>query len=312
MLKHRLIFGSVMFVALMAIIYGDDRLGRVDVTNSFAQSLLLGQSFLPAGLLIYAVFLLMVTLAARELTAMFNAKGILADRSIMMLSAALGLSAMYLSPREAPGIFSTPWAMTGLVIAFVAGMVRHVCRKQTEGALAAGGATLFAAIYLGVIPGFFLLIRGQHSAWMLAAIIMLTKACDIGAYTAGRAFGKHKLIPWLSPGKTWEGLAGGICFSVGFAMILTALSNHLGWLLVWNGPKGDFEYRFYSLPFAALMGLLLAVIGHMGDLLESLLKRDAGFKDSGATIPGFGGVLDVIDSPLLIAPVAYWLLQFAS
>lgn len=301
-----------MFIALIAIMFGDDRLGRVDVTGSFAQSLLLGQTYLPAGLLLYMVFLVIVLLAARELADFFIAKGILADRMVLMFGAATGLSMMYLTPREAAGIASTPWAMTGLVLVFFLGMIRHVCRRQTAGALAAGGATVFAAIYLGVIPGFFLLIRGQHSAWLLAGIIMLTKVCDIGAYTAGRAFGKHKLIPWLSPGKTWEGLAGGICFSVGAAMILATLNDHFDWTLVWNGTKGEFEHRFYSLPFAALLGLLLAVIGHMGDLLESLLKRDAGFKDSGNTIPGFGGVLDVIDSPIIIAPVAYWLLQFAS
>ena len=312
MLKHRLIFGSIMFIALIAIMFGDDRLGRVDVTGSLAQSVLLGQSYLPAGLLLYAVFLAIVILAARELTTFFTSHGVPADRKIMMLSAALGLSMMYLSPREAQGIITTPWAMTGLILAFVAGMVRHVSRKKTDGALAAGGATLFAAIYLGVLPGFFLAIRGEHSAWMLAGIIMITKVCDIGAYTAGRAFGKHKLIPWLSPGKTWEGLAGGICFSVGVAMILAGMNNHFGWTLAWNNNAEAFEHRFYSLPFAALLGLLLAVIGHIGDLLESLLKRDAGLKDSGNTIPGFGGVLDVIDSPILIAPVAYWLLQMAS
>lgn len=312
MLKHRLIFGTAMILGLLALIYADDRLGQLDVTGSPAQVLLMGQSYLPAGLLLFATFMLISLLAAREVAQMFIAKGVLCDPVVMMICAGLGMGVMYLSPRDAAGAVSLPWAMTGLIICFVLGMLRHAFRQQTAGALAAGGAAVFAAIYLGVLPGFFMLIRGGHSAWVLAAVIMLTKACDIGAYTAGRLFGKHKLIVWLSPGKTWEGLAGGVCFSVGAAMILASLNNHYEWAGVWNSGTQQFTHHFYSLPFAALMGLLLAVIGHGGDLLESLLKRDAGIKDSGHTIPGFGGVMDVIDSPILIAPVAYWLLYAAS
>lgn len=312
MLKHRLIFGFVMIAGLMALIFADDRLGRLDVTGSPAQSLLMGQSYLPAGVLVFAAFMLISVLGAREVTQMFVAKGVMCDRVVMMFCAAAGLSVMYLTPREAPGANALPWAMTGLVICFVVAMLRFAFGRQTSGALAAGGAAVFVAIYLGVLPGYFLLIRGGHSAWVLAAVIMLTKVCDIGAYTAGRLFGKHKLILWLSPGKTWEGLAGGICFSVGAAMILAALNNHYGWTAVWDGSSQQFTHRFYSLPFAALLGLLLAVVGHGGDLLESLLKRDAGIKDSGRTIPGFGGVMDVVDSPILIAPVAYWMLTAAA
>src|SRR5690606_9087427 len=135
--------------ALMALIYADDRLGRIDVPGSLAQSVLMGQPYLPAGALLFAVFLLLCVLGARELADMFIAKGVLADRKVMMACAALGLGAMYLTPREVEGFNALPWAMTGIVIAFILAMLRHVARRQTDGALAAGGAAVFAFVYLG-------------------------------------------------------------------------------------------------------------------------------------------------------------------
>ena len=105
---------------------------------------------------------------------------------------------------------------------------------------------------------------GHHlfhgSTMILVMILLVVKATDIGGFFGGRALGKHKLIFWLSPGKTWEGL---------------------------------------------IFGGVLGGIGQAGDLLESLMKRDAEVKDSGALVPGFGGILDIIDSPLLAAPFAY-------
>jgi phosphatidate cytidylyltransferase len=117
------------------------------------------------------------------------------------------------------------------------------------------------------------------------------KSTDIGAYFGGRALGRHKLIPWLSPGKTWEGLVCGV-LTAGLVGALLARWIHL--------PT-------FPLPWwkGFVFGMVIGGIGQLGDLLESLMKRDAEVKDSGKLIPGFGGVLDVIDSPLLAAPFAY-------
>src|SRR5690606_31108032 len=141
--------------------------------------------------------------------------------------------------------------------------------------------------------GSLLAIRAEHSAWVLAAVLLVTKSCDIGAYFTGRAIGKHKLIPWLSPAKTWEGLGGGAALAAIVSLAtLTPLAG-LHWA------------------YALLVGVVLAGLGEGGDLLASMLKRGATFKDSGSSVPGVGGVLDVIDSPLLAGPVAYWLLALA-
>jgi phosphatidate cytidylyltransferase len=114
------------------------------------------------------------------------------------------------------------------------------------------------------------------------------------------AIGRHKMITWLSPKKSWEGLAGGVVTATlvgaGLAHLSGSLldaADHIPW---WLGAIG---------------GALAGFIGHAGDLAESAFKRDAGLKDSGRTLPGMGGVLDVLDSPLFTGPLVYWLLRFA-
>jgi len=163
----------------------------------------------------------------------------------------------------------------------------------------AAGGTLLAYVYLGLMLGFIVAIRREHSGWLLLWVLVATKSCDIGAYFAGRAFGRHKLIVWLSPGKTWEGLAGGV-----------AVSSLVGGLGVYALRAIDPE-TLIGPAFGALAGCVFGLVGQMGDLIASLFKRDAGIKDAGAVLPGFGGVLDVLDSPLLVLPVAYWLIKAA-
>src|SRR5690606_24242317 len=127
-------------------------------------------------------------------------------------------------------------------------------------------------------------------------VLLVVKFTDIGAFFGGRAFGRRKLIPWLSPGKTWEGLICGLLTAgaVGAAMAPFISANRTDISgLEWQ--KG------------LIFGIILGGIGQLGDLLESLMKRDANVKDSGSVIPGFGGILDVIDSPLVAAPFAYLL-----
>jgi phosphatidate cytidylyltransferase len=117
--------------------------------------------------------------------------------------------------------------------------------------------------------------------------VFAVKSADIGAYTGGTLFGRHKFSPRISPGKTWEGMVA----AVATAMIVAVLFAVACGIMVWW--------------LAAIFGFCFAFVGQMGDLVESMIKRDAQQKDSADNVPGFGGIMDVIDSPLVAAPFAY-------
>jgi phosphatidate cytidylyltransferase len=127
----------------------------------------------------------------------------------------------------------------------------------------------------------------EQGGWILLYLLTLVWVADIGAYFSGRKFGKHKLAPGISPGKTWEGVVGGIILNLGWMLIVFAISN--GW--------GIALWQFL------LIGLATSMISVIGDLYESILKREASVKDSGKLLPGHGGVLDRIDSLIAATPV---------
>jgi phosphatidate cytidylyltransferase len=310
MLKYRLIFGPLMIGGLLLILAVDNYLDQVDLRGTFVEDLFLGRAYLPAGLLLLLLFLVAITLATRELTVLCRAKQITTDLFMVWLAGILGCLLIYILPHQMQaqhtmGVYAT--VMVGL---FVLSIVRHVWHRRTEGAIAAAAVVMFSFIYMGVLPGFFLAIRRWDSAWVIAAIILITKSCDIGAYFTGRAIGRHKLIPWLSPGKTWEGLIGGVLLSGLIATSLAWLSNHYDLAGSWRLIDGQRTYvhQVYPVGWSFLAGVLFGLVGQVGDLTASVFKRDAGIKDSGQSIPGFGGILDVVDSPILVAPLAYWML----
>ena len=157
------------------------------------------------------------------------------------------------------------------------------------------GLTLGGALYTGGLLGYAGLLaalpgdvsgKGSGTAWMLA-VLLGTAGCDTGAYFVGSIFGRRKLIPHISPGKTWEGLAGGAAGGVIAALLL---SGFLG--LSWAQ--------------AVVLGLLICTAAVAGDLCESLIKRAVGVKDSGNLIPGHGGILDRVDSILFVLLTVYW------
>ncbi len=313
MLKYRLIFGPIMIAVLIGVVVLDGVLDTVDLTDSPLQGLFLGRTYLPAGLLMLLCFAGLVVLGTRELCVIFRAKGVTIDTPMIMLSGLLGLVLFYAIPLEAGS--QTAVAIYGSAMAglFLTTLVIHSRRGRTEGAIHAAAAGMFTFVYLGVLPGYLMAIRSWHSASILIAVIAITKSCDIGAYFTGRAIGKHKLIPWLSPGKTWEGLIGGMLFSAILATVLAMIGNTYGITGYWvrEDAGREFVEVIYPLWFVFPAGLLLGAIGQFGDLVASLFKRDAGIKDSGSVVPGFGGVLDIIDSPVVVAPFAYWLLMLA-
>lgn len=160
--------------------------------------------------------------------------------------------------------------------------------------------------YLGVLPSFLAQLRwlpaedgeaGQRGVGALALAIFVPKFCDIGAYFTGRLLGRHRMTPVLSPKKTWEGLAGGLVLSAVTSVAINRLPS------VPPLRAGDWA--------AVGFGLTVGLAGVLGDLAESLIKRDCRAKDASQVVPGFGGVLDVVDSVIFAAPVAYvWLAAY--
>lgn len=288
-----------MLLVLGALIWLDQYVSTIPMPPALAEAFRTTRPNLPHGLILVAVSLALIPLAARELGAMFHAGNIAASRRVMTIAAISGYLASAAIPFNSSPTRAAALIASVAALNLVLALIWHIRDRQTHGAAAAVGAAMLAFTYLGLMFGFLLAIRREHSAWVVAGVLVVTKAADIGAFFTGKAIGKHKLIPWLSPGKTWEGLFGGV-----------ALSASVAALSVWYAREALPQAAIARMPFwgAILSGAALAVVGQGGDLLESVLKRDAGFKDSGKSIPGFGGVLDVLDSVLLTAPLAYWLL----
>ncbi|MGH9958467.1 MAG: phosphatidate cytidylyltransferase [Pyrinomonadaceae bacterium] len=155
------------------------------------------------------------------------------------------------------------------------------------------GATILGVLYVVLLGGHLVAIRTGFahpvSADLLSFFFLVTMGSDIGAYYVGKTLGKHKLAPALSPGKTWEGVAGGIAS----ALLLAALSH------LWF-------FREFQLKWALPLAVVMTVLGIFGDLTESALKRGAGAKDAANILPGHGGLLDRLDSLLFNAPVIYY------
>jgi len=204
-----------------------------------------------------------------------------------------------------------------MTFALLAVMVRAVGKAQISEALASISGTFFGVFYVGWLLAHAVTLRDFHrivaSKWgadaaaaydpdsgvfLLVFVLSAVVLCDAGAYFAGRKWGRRKLAPKISPGKTIEGALGGVAAGTVAALVCKgvfdafwpALSSGMSWLV--------------ALP----LGLVLSVAGMTGDLVESLLKRDAAQKDAGSLLPGMGGVLDRIDSALLAIPVMYYLM----
>lgn len=159
--------------------------------------------------------------------------------------------------------------------------------------------TVFALLYLGLFAGYFVDLRLNASSATigtacLALAVFVPKGCDMGAYFTGKAIGRTPFAPTLSPKKTWEGIIGGLV-----AAVIIAVCIHTYVPSVF--PHGRLS--------AAAFGLVIGWIGVLGDLVESMMKREAGAKDAGKVLPEFGGVLDIVDSILFAAPVVYWWLK---
>jgi len=176
-----------------------------------------------------------------------------------------------------------------IVIACMFIFVLQFTRRDSSQALASIAITLFGLLYIGWFFSFFIKLKFlPNGALLVAFLVLVTKMGDVGAYLVGNALGKHSLIPRISPHKTIEGTVGGLAFSIMSAVASKSFLPHF--------PYGHL----------VVLGALLGILAQVGDLAESLLKRDCGVKDSGGILPGFGGMLDLIDSLLFTTPIFYF------
>ena len=298
MLKQRLIYGSLMIAAIVGIVVLDAWLSKTALVKAAGEPTVLLRCALPITLLV--VFL--AVLATYEMARLCQSAGFRpAVHWAALVSAGLAfipwLEMQNLGSRVVLPINLSLWWITGGLLGTCLALL---LRQTTERALSNMALTVFSMAYLGLLGSFAVRIRclqmGPAGAALVVYFILTVKSSDIGAFFTGRAVGRHKLIPWLSPGKTIEGAAG--------AVVIASVVAACGMLLWRQFPSlGPAPLGFAQ---ALLFGAVMAVAGHLGDLIESAFKRDMGVKDSGQVVPAFGGLLDILDSPLFSAPIAWF------
>ena len=189
------------------------------------------------------------------------------------------------------------WELFFMVIAFLLLFLLQLRHQDSSQAIVGISTALFGIFYVSWCFSFLIKLRFTSGPWvpdgrwLVALLLLVTKAGDIGAYVIGSLFGQHTLIPRVSPSKTWEGAIGGLFFSLGGALMFRSIFPKVG------------------VGHLVALGILLGVLGQLGDLSESLVKRDCHVKDSGTLFPGMGGVLDIVDSLLFTAPICYFYVQ---
>ena len=240
----------------------------------------------------FAACVLLAVLGAYELHRMMLHEGY-----HPLIAISLALSLLFLIAAMLPPQRRSLLLEVGLGLALLVTFPLLFFRKKLEGAMVDWSLTVAIAIYLGWPLSLIPLLRGfqmgfSSGLWWLLTLILGVWGFDTGAFFAGHFFGRHKLAPAISPGKTWEGVAGGLIFSVTAALLCTVRPLGVSWYL------------------AIVLGLVIGVAATLGDLAESLIKRQTHVKDSGQFVPGHGGILDRIDSLLFAVIVVYFFAQF--
>ena len=230
-------------------------------------------------------------LALHEFFGLVEHKGIVIERWIGLAIGLLIPLSIYWQFEPTKG-----WELFFVVLAFLVVFILQL-RHGSSQAIVVISTTLFGIFYISWCFSFLMKLRFidapgfPDGRWLVALVLLVTKGGDVGAYIIGSLFGRHLFIPKISPHKTWEGSIGGLVFSILAALSLKSVlpTVQIGHLLV--------------------LGVLLGVVGQLGDLSESLIKRDSQVKDSGSILPGMGGVLDVLDSLLFTSPICYFYVQ---
>lgn len=290
MLRWRLTLGVIFAAGLAGLCWLDAHGGR-------------------PGAVLAGLAIAVAALAAGEMRRLYRQRGVELSSSAVYMGGVLPVVVSSV-PIVLPGVLINPtvgatgWLALGLAFGLMGAMAGEMRRYDSPGqSIAHVAHAALVVLYVGGLIGMLVQLRlvrapndiaGWRGLYPLLATIFTVKLSDIGQYVVGRTFGRHKLAPLISPGKTWEGAVGGIVLATLIAAVAMATLN--------QGVRG---LRPSYFPMVWCFTLTVAVAGLLGDLAESLLKRDAGVKDSSDWMPGFGGVLDLLDSILFAAPVAY-------
>lgn len=249
------------------------------------------------------VLLLLTGVGLLEFYAMVEKRGLVCFKGWGIFGGLLLLSAefIYLTGTLGPVVLPSKANdfETSYLILFVLGLClrQFFSRSSTSGILAIS-TTLFGLMYVPWLINFIQKINffpNIEGTYYVMYFIVVTKFSDMGAYITGSLIGRHKMIPRISPGKTWEGLGGAVVFSTGASLLFAHLIG---------------AHLFGMTPMhAIILGITLSLSAVIGDLIESIFKREAGIKDSGRFFPGIGGILDLLDSLLFNAPLMYLYLR---
>lgn len=299
MLRWRLVVGTLSIAALVALAWLDHR------------------AAIPGTWLGPAICVLAV-LATRELLGLYAASGLRPIPLVVYLSTLLVLAspgfplvssfvqghrvhaAFVVHATTASGLANGQWTLAAMAIAVLIAFAGEMARYRQPGQVTANlAAAVFAVAYLGLLPSFAIRLRLEWGVGAFASLVIVVKMGDTGAYLFGRALGRRKMAPVLSPNKTVEGALGAICFS--------SLGAWVAYWIVSQAAQSAVKRPTLLPPFWGwtVFALLVGAAGMFGDLAESLLKRDSACKNSSSWMPGLGGILDLLDSVLLSAPVAY-------
>ena len=281
----RICIGFLLIASLLGLLYADQYFTGAVVAG-------LPNQHVPAGGILFAASALMILpLLALELSRLLRAIHAAAPGFAWTLLVAVGAFVCG-SAQQFHWNMVAMVAASLLLITLAPSMIAAT-KKKWHAALTGLGYWVLISVWIGWLPACWIEVRSTLPAWALAWAVLTVKSGDIGAYFTGVVLGKNRMAAWVSPKKSWEGLVGGILLS---CVIGATLTNALGQPIL----------------VGVLFGALAAFIGMLGDLAESILKREAMAKDSGSILPGMGGVFDVMDSLLPTAPLALWLLAKSS
>ena len=320
-MRQRVVVGFLAILVLVGLLVSDASLAAM------AERLLpsgVGAQLVKRGSLILLLLSGLILVAGLELLHLFRLAGLRPHPNLSLGTAVLVMLAPWVC---SAGVFgSTPSTLEGfepqlilLALLVLATATMQLARPVSIQAVADIAATWMIVLYLGVLPSFVVRMRsltapGADGAFLVLIFVLVTKAADIGGYFVGTVAGRHKLLPSVSPGKSVEGMLGGIGFSVAVAYLLWWLCNFLSQYGLAGGDErltvGDLGATFARLSSSQVLvfAILMVIAGLLGDLFESVLKRAARQKDSASLLPSYGGMLDMIDSPIMAAPVAWFML----